>query len=446
MRSEAEAPFTSSKLAQVPRGVWALGFVSMLMDVSSEMIHALLPVYLVTVLGASTLTVGLHRGHRRGDRLDHQGLLRRAVRLARQAQAARGPRLWPGRVHQADLPAGRHGRLAGRGALHRPRRQGHPRRAARRAGRRHRAAGPARRELRPAPVARHRRRLSRAAARDRADGADGRQFPARVLGRGHPGLRLSFGLMRVRRSRNPARPTKRRADAPLRSRTRRASAARLTGGSWPSPPCSRSRASARRFCAARAAMSACRSRWSPVVLVVMNVVYALAAYPAGVLSDRVGRGRLLAARPGLPGRRRPRARRSAPGSAAVLGVASLGAAHGLHAGAGGHPGGRRRPGRTARHRFRRVQPRERNRDARGERDRRGVMGLRPGGHLLAGAALAAVALDWPSGHISAAKFVIFPHARSPLLRFKRARRKSDASRMKSRLTHARPSNRFPKRS
>ena len=35
-----------------------LGFVSMLMDVSSEMIHAPLPVYLVTVLGASMVTVG----------------------------------------------------------------------------------------------------------------------------------------------------------------------------------------------------------------------------------------------------------------------------------------------------------------------------------------------------------------------------------------------------
>jgi hypothetical protein len=37
-------------LREIPSGVWALGFVSMLMDVSSEMIHALLPVYLVTVL------------------------------------------------------------------------------------------------------------------------------------------------------------------------------------------------------------------------------------------------------------------------------------------------------------------------------------------------------------------------------------------------------------
>jgi MFS family permease len=46
----------------IPRGVWVLGFVSMLMDVSSEIIHALLPVYLVTVMGASTLFVGLLEG------------------------------------------------------------------------------------------------------------------------------------------------------------------------------------------------------------------------------------------------------------------------------------------------------------------------------------------------------------------------------------------------
>ena len=49
-------------LTAVPRGVWVLGFVSMLMDVSSEMIHALLPVYLVTVLGTSTMTVGIIEG------------------------------------------------------------------------------------------------------------------------------------------------------------------------------------------------------------------------------------------------------------------------------------------------------------------------------------------------------------------------------------------------
>ena len=47
---------------RLPAGIWALGFVSLLMDVSSEMIHSLLPVFLVTGLGASTLAVGLIEG------------------------------------------------------------------------------------------------------------------------------------------------------------------------------------------------------------------------------------------------------------------------------------------------------------------------------------------------------------------------------------------------
>src|SRR5258707_4117149 len=49
-------------LRAIPRGVWVLGFVSMLMDTSSEMIHALLPVYLVTGLGATAATVGFIEG------------------------------------------------------------------------------------------------------------------------------------------------------------------------------------------------------------------------------------------------------------------------------------------------------------------------------------------------------------------------------------------------
>ncbi len=50
------------RLRDIPPGVWALGFVSLLMDVSSEMIHALLPIYLVTVLGTSMVTVGVIEG------------------------------------------------------------------------------------------------------------------------------------------------------------------------------------------------------------------------------------------------------------------------------------------------------------------------------------------------------------------------------------------------
>ena len=52
----------SSTLRQIPPGIWALGFVSMLADISSEIIHSLLPVFLVSVLGASALTVGLIEG------------------------------------------------------------------------------------------------------------------------------------------------------------------------------------------------------------------------------------------------------------------------------------------------------------------------------------------------------------------------------------------------
>ena len=46
----------------LPKGVWVLGFVSLLMDISSEMIHSLLPLYLTVGLGASALAVGLIEG------------------------------------------------------------------------------------------------------------------------------------------------------------------------------------------------------------------------------------------------------------------------------------------------------------------------------------------------------------------------------------------------
>ncbi len=46
----------------IPAGVWTLGFVSLLMDTSSELIHSLLPLFLVTTLGASTLAVGIIEG------------------------------------------------------------------------------------------------------------------------------------------------------------------------------------------------------------------------------------------------------------------------------------------------------------------------------------------------------------------------------------------------
>ena len=49
-------------LSQVPRTVWALGLVSLLMDMSSEMIHSVLPIFRTTTLGASAAMVGLIDG------------------------------------------------------------------------------------------------------------------------------------------------------------------------------------------------------------------------------------------------------------------------------------------------------------------------------------------------------------------------------------------------
>ena len=49
-------------LAAIPRGVWALGIVSLCMDLSSELIHSLLPLYMAVALGASTFTIGIVEG------------------------------------------------------------------------------------------------------------------------------------------------------------------------------------------------------------------------------------------------------------------------------------------------------------------------------------------------------------------------------------------------
>lgn len=53
---------STSTLRRIPASIWALGFVSLLMDISSEMIHSLLPVFMVTTLGMSVFTVGLIEG------------------------------------------------------------------------------------------------------------------------------------------------------------------------------------------------------------------------------------------------------------------------------------------------------------------------------------------------------------------------------------------------
>lgn len=55
----SDRPATKIK---IPRTVWVLGFVSLLMDISSEMIHALLPLFMAGTLGASAIWIGLVEG------------------------------------------------------------------------------------------------------------------------------------------------------------------------------------------------------------------------------------------------------------------------------------------------------------------------------------------------------------------------------------------------
>ena len=47
---------------ELPRAIWALGLTSLFMDVSSELVHGLLPLFLVVNLGASAAALGLIEG------------------------------------------------------------------------------------------------------------------------------------------------------------------------------------------------------------------------------------------------------------------------------------------------------------------------------------------------------------------------------------------------
>jgi MFS family permease len=47
---------------KLPKDIWALGFVSMFMDISSELVHSLLPIFMATTLGVSMVTIGIVEG------------------------------------------------------------------------------------------------------------------------------------------------------------------------------------------------------------------------------------------------------------------------------------------------------------------------------------------------------------------------------------------------
>nr|WP_246554038.1 MFS transporter [Bradyrhizobium ottawaense] len=276
----------------LPRGIWVLGFVSMLMDISSEMIHALLPVYLVTVLGASTLTVGFIEGIAEatasitkifsGALSDWLGRRKLLAALGYGLAAFTKP-LFPLAPSVGWLVAARFIDRVGKGI------RGAPRDAL--------IADIAPRGLRGASFG-LRQSLDTIGAFVGPLVAIGLMwwtadnftavFWVAVL----PAF-LSFGLIAFAVSEPEPDPSREPAGNPLNLAAMR----QLGTVYWRVVAVGVVFTLARfseAFLILRAQNIGLNAMWVPAVLVLMNIVYALSAYPAGVLSDRINRTGLLA--------------------------------------------------------------------------------------------------------------------------------------------------------
>lgn len=280
---------------RIPVGIWVLGFVSMLMDISSEMIHALLPVYMVTLLGTSTLAVGLIEGIAEatasitkvfsGALSDWLGKRKFLAALGYGLAALTKP-IFPLATTLEWLIAARFIDRIGKGI------RGAPRDAL--------VADLAPPELRGASFG----------LRQSLDTVGGFLGPLLAIGLMWLTLNhiqtvfwiavipafLSFGLIAIA-VKEPERPgTLRRVRMPLR----RAEIGRLGTGYWWVVAVATVFTLARfseAFLILRAQSIGLSLALVPIVLVIMNLAYSFSAYPIGFLSDRMNRATLLI--PGL---------------------------------------------------------------------------------------------------------------------------------------------------
>lgn len=276
----------------IPRGIWVLGFVSMLMDISSEMVHSLLPMFLVGSLGVSVLVVGIIEGLAEacalivkvfsGTLSDYLGRRKGLAVLGYALGAVTKPLFaiasGPGLIISARLVD-----RVGKGI------RGAPRDAL--------VADIAPPEVRGAAFG-LRQSLDTVGAFTGPLLAVGlmllwaNDFRAVFWVAVIPGV-LSVLLLMV-----GVREPERQADTPRSNPVNRANMRRLSAAYWWVVGIGAVFTLARfseAFLVLRAQQLGVAMAWVPLVMVAMNVVYAASAYPFGWLSDRISHTRLLVA-------------------------------------------------------------------------------------------------------------------------------------------------------
>lgn len=277
--------------SRLPAGVWMLGFVSLFMDISSEMIHGLLPVFLTTVVGASALVVGVIEGLAEatasfmklvsGAWSDRWGK-RKPLAVLGYGLAALTKPLFPLADGAITVAVARFTDRIGKGIRGAPR------------------------DALVADLAAPAQRGAAFGLRQSLDTVGAFVGPLLAIGlmivfAGD--MRAVFWVALVPAAiavaillvgvREPARSAPGDREVP---RFARATLRRLPRAFWLllliTAPFTLARFS-EAFLILRAQSAGLALALAPVTLVVMNAVYALAAYPAGALSDRVPRARLL---------------------------------------------------------------------------------------------------------------------------------------------------------
>jgi len=274
----------------IPRAIWALGMVSLLMDIASEMIHSLLPLFLVGTLGASMLAVGLIEGIAEATALitkvfsgtlsDRFGRRKGLVLLGYALGAATKP-LFALAGGLGMVVTARFLDRIGKGIRDAPR-------------------DALIADLTPEPV-----RGAAFGLRQSLDTAGAVLGPLAAIGlmaltfdnfklvfwiAAIPAF-ISFALVFA-----VAEPVAQQAGRPQKMKLRLADAGRLSAAFWTVVAIAGVLTLARfseAFLVLRAQALGLPLVLVPVVLVIMNVVYTLSAYPAGAVSDRHGRFGLL---------------------------------------------------------------------------------------------------------------------------------------------------------